>query len=300
MHVGKFERGATGLHQLKGPRKKEDVFREQQAKLLLEEKMDLGVFQEVEGKESFLAFNEIYLNGQFDPLMVKGNDPRGIQIGMYLKHDLPFEIEYRSHVARTWVDPISQHKQRVFTRDLPTLIVRAKGDKKPLVVFIGTHYKSKRDRDDDPESEILRKAQADATVEIINALKRELGEAVPIILAGDFNGNYNKEEAFANMRKALDMDDPFNDLNVSNHDRVTHTYHPRDAETKWNQVDYLLVSRNIKACIKSAYVHRYKDAAGKIKPLPNTYEERKQNPSDHFPVVMQLDFQCLLKYWRNN
>ena len=146
----------------------------------------------------------------------------------------------------------------------------------------------------------MREGQAEAAAGVIADLQREFGASVPVILAGDFNGNFNKEEAFATMRKALDMEDPFNVLKIGEADRLTHTYHPKGEPRHTDQLDYLLVSRNILACIKTAYVYRYKDAQGKVKPIPQTFNQRKKNPSDHFPVALQLDFQCLLEQWKKN
>ncbi len=299
MHVGKFESAPTGYRQVKGPKEKDESFRKEQGQIILEEETDIGVFEEVEAGENLERFNQRHMGGLFRTLLTQGNDIRGIQVGIVVRKDLPFEIEYRSHRNREWKDPISGSAVRVFTRDVPALILRVKGNKKPVLIVLGTHYKSKRDRDDDPESNILREGQADATVGVIEDLWAEFGEKIPVVLSGDFNGNFNKESAFANLKKAISLEDPFNLLKpaVSDRDRVTHTYHPRNEEVKWNQIDFLLVSPEIKECVKTAYVHRYKTSTGKVKPIPITYDERKENPSDHFPVMLKLDMKCLMAVW---
>lgn len=300
MHVGKFEDGPTGARPVTGPTLKDPAFRHQQADILLSEKTDIGVFQEIEGMEAFDSFNRDFVGDLFEPLLKRGNDGRGIEVGMLVKRDLPFTLEYRSHRDRLWHDPVTGSRARVFSRDLPALIVRAEGSAKPLLILLGTHFRSKNDRDGDPESEIMREGQADAAAAVINGLKQEFGATVPIILAGDFNGNFNRERAFATMRRALDMEDPFNVLNVGEPERITHTYHPQGEPRHTDQLDYLLVSRNILACIKDAYVYRYKDDKGRVKPIPQTKNQRKKNPSDHFPVALQLDFPCLLEQWKKN
>lgn len=107
-------------------------------------------------------------------LLVDGNDPRGIDVGLYSQ----FEIRsLRSHVH----EPTASGKGRLFSRDCPEFeIVLPSG--KPLWVLVN-HFKSQgygRKADNDKR----RKAQADKVREYLGRfnLKTEW-----VVVAGDFN-----------------------------------------------------------------------------------------------------------------
>ena len=55
------------------------------------------------------------------------------------------------------------------------------------------------------------------------------------------------------------------------------------------QLDAVLVNRSLTAHVTDASVYRYRNEQGKELPLPNTYNQRKKNPSDHFPVLMHFN-----------
>ncbi len=302
-HVGKFvpnsKRGE--LVRVREPQTKDERFRRLQGDILKEVGADLGIFEEVEGKQALEQFFGINAGGAYTSHLIEGNDERGIQIGFGVKNDLPFEIEHRTYKQTRWYDPVLEEERPLFSRDLPVMIFRIKGNPKPLLIMVGTHYKSKRDRadDEDPESRILRKGQVDGTVTIIKGLQKEFGELAPILFGGDCNGNVNREAEFANLKKALTLEDVFDVVQppLSREQRVTHTFHPNGEPVKFDQLDVLMVTPALRACVKRAYVYRYKDENGKEKPIPRTMKQRKQNPSDHFPVVLTLDFQCVMRLW---
>ncbi|UPT73583.1 MAG: hypothetical protein M0D55_17240 [Elusimicrobiota bacterium] len=181
----------------------------------------------------------------------------------------------------------------MFSRDLTSLVVRAEPGGKPLFVLFGTHFKSKRDRDGrDPESRIMRGAQVRRSAEIIGRYRKEFGRDVPVMIAGDFNGVVPDEPEFRPLFEAAGLIDAFDAAPnpPSGKDRVTHTFHPRGGATHQGQMDAILVSKSLRGAVKAAEVYRYKDDQGRAKPIPRTYEERSQNPSDHFPVILTLDF----------
>ena len=76
-------------------------------------------------------------------------------------------------------------------------------------------------------------------------------------------------------------------------ERITHTFHPRGAETKNSQLDAVLANKSGSSLISKAEVYRYKNTDGSIKSLPKTYDERELNPSDHFPVIVEIDLSKL-------
>lgn len=267
------------------------------AKAIREMDPDVITLQEVENVKALEQFNQKYLGGAYRTLLLKGNDERGIDVGFLVKKDIPFDIEHRTHKGETWNDPSQGGRQvPLFSRDLPSLVVRAPGRAQPLFVIFGTHFKSKRDRSRDPQSRTLRRAQVERTAEIVARYRREFGPKVPIMLAGDFNGELNREPEFEALRRAAGLVDSLDLVRppLPYQDRITHTYHPTGGPADKKQIDAVMVSESMKGVVVSASVYRYKDEHGNVKPIPDTYEERSKNPSDHFPVLVILDFPPLL------
>ncbi len=273
---------------------KEEWSLREQGKAILESDLDVVTLQEVENVAALSDFNENYLGGKYDVYLIEGNDERGIDVAFLVKKDLPFVVEQRSHKDETWLDPVwGGGPTKLFSRDLTSLVVRAEPGGKPLFVLFGTHFKSKRDRDGrDPESRIMRGAQVARAAEIIGRYRAELGDDVPLMIAGDFNGVVPEESEFRPLFEAAGLIDAFDASPnpPSARDRVTHTYHPRGGPTHQGQMDAVLVSKSLRGSVRKAEVYRYKDERGAVKAIPATYEERSRNPSDHFPVIVTLDF----------
>lgn len=270
------------------------------ARALLEIDADIIVLQEVENIATLRQFNSERLNDAYNSFLIEGNDDRGIDIGFLVKKELPFDIENRTHKNETWENPLYGGKLLpLFSRDLPALIVRARGQERPLFVLFGTHFKSKRSASPkDPESNFFRKAQVERAGEIIQRYQREFGPDTAILLAGDFNGSLHFEPAFESLWKAAGLLDSFDLLArpPPQEERMTHIYFPPGgAPAQFRQVDAILVSASLRASIKTAEVYRYKDEGGNKAKLPESYKEREKNPSDHYPVAVTLDFQSILK-----
>lgn len=296
-HVGKFAWDpATGTFtKIKAGQSKQARFREEQAAILAEIGADAVIAPEVEGLSALEQFVAHDAGHAYHPILQTGNDGRGIDIGMMLRRDLPLRWEIRSNKHVAFHDPVTNQRMKLFSRDIPVMILRLGDDPRPLLVLVGTHFKSKRDRPGDRESRILRKAQVDGAVSIVDELFREFGSDAPIVFGGDFNGSIHAEAEFASLKKALALADAFDLMTppMTDAERITHTYHPQRGPVSKAQLDALFVSRGIQHCLEKAYVYRYRDASGHVKPIPNTIGQRKDNPSDHFPVVTEFDFQCL-------
>ncbi|MBI3542988.1 MAG: hypothetical protein HY075_06925 [Deltaproteobacteria bacterium] len=273
------------------------------ARAILDMKLDIVVVQEVEDIEALQSLAEHHLNGEYQAILVEGNDPRGIDVGFLIKKDLPFEIENHSFRKETWVDPRLRDAEPspIFSRDLPALVIRAQGapkDSAPLLVLLGTHFKSKRPLKDpnaikpDPESAIARGAQVKRAAEIILRYKQQYGNDLPIMLAGDFNGAVNLEPEFRSLHDRAGMDDAFDvgDHKISGNDRVTHVYFPGRGEAPdAKQMDAIFVSPELKDSITKTGVYRYKRNDGKEYPLPRNKHIRDKNPSDHFPIGVEIE-----------
>lgn len=284
------------LKKISEARPKEEASLRAQGRIILENDLDVVTLAEVENIAALRDFNERFLDGKYAVHLIEGNDERGIDVAFLVKKDLPLSVEQRSHKEETWLDPVLGGGPRaLFSRDLTALVVRVPGKAQPLFVMFGTHYKSKRDRDGDPESGLLRAAQVRRTAEIVSRYRAEFGDGVPMMLAGDFNGEVGKDAAFRPLFEAAGLSDSFDALPnpPSDKDRVTHTFHPKGGATHAGQMDAVLVSGALRGAVKRAEVYRYKNDDGTVRALPATYEERSRNPSDHFPVIVTLDFVAL-------
>lgn len=293
MHLGKYAKmPLKDFEKMTDSELKSDSDLQGVATAIKDENPDLMVVEEVEDIETLSTFASKYLNGAYQAYLVDGNDDRGIQIGYLVKKDLPLSITLESHKDVTWVDPTDHQTDKLFSRDAPALLIRRQRDRSdapPALIFIGNHAKSQRDRGGDPGSNILRTAQMKAIGSIVDDYQKEYGPNTPIILGGDFNVDVRNNPQVQPIRDR--MDDAFDIMGVRGLDRVTQTFHPRNGSAEFHQLDALFVAPCLKDNVVSIEAYRYKDASGNAKPLPQTFEERSRNPSDHFPIVMTLTTQ---------
>jgi hypothetical protein len=289
--VGEFDR--------KAPVAKDPRFLDEMAKLFLDANPDFAVLIEIEGEGSLKDFARTYLKDAYRPLLIHGNDER-IDIGFLIKKDLPFDLEVQSH--RNVRDPSSGREAPIFSRDLPLISVRRAGaprESKPLFALAGVHFKSQRDSVDDPRSVKVRAAQVQKALELVDEFHQHWGNDVPVLFSGDFNSDAGKAPEFAGFRQR-GFADAF-DLGrtpVPTAQRITHTYHPRGAPVVQSQLDAIKVSAGAQSIVQESRILRYRDEQGKVRPVPETRQQRDQQPSDHFPIAADLDFRALRKLTR--
>lgn len=296
-HAGKFERGADGQQvQVKPIRMKDPIHQENSAKAIKEEGPDIILGQEIENLEAMDHYIKNYLPG-YIPFFIKGNDQR-IHNAFFFKKDLPFKVEV--HSFRDWKDSYTGSEREIFSRDLPILLIwkRDAANNDPPIMAIGNvHLKSKRSTPNDPESNMLRTVQATNIKKVRDFInqhfKQKTGHNIDIVFGGDFNTDVPTAQELEILRQ----NDFFDALDISQipfeGSRVTHTYHPHDGPTSKSQLDAILVNKEIKdsSRIKKAHIHRYKDENGNVKPIPENKNQRKQNPSDHFPIITTIKLQ---------
>jgi endonuclease/exonuclease/phosphatase family metal-dependent hydrolase len=292
-HVGEFNRvGPNAFKKTKDAEEKPLVELHGISRAINESNPDILVMQEVEGLAALQDFSSRFLGNQYRAMLIEGNDPRGIDIGFLVKRDLPFHIKMESYRHMLWKDPADNYQpEPVFSRDLPALLIYRLGETdlqraRPLMVILGNHAKSKRDRPGDPESNLLRSTQYHRARMIIESYFERFGPNLPLIMAGDFNtdvqNSFEVKPVTDRLTDVLDL------RGVSTMDRITHTFHPQGRPAERRQIDAILVSPELKDSVTTALVYRYKNAAGVQKPIPATYSDREQNPSDHFPIVVEI------------
>jgi hypothetical protein len=264
----------------------------EEARAIRESGFDIVVVQEMEQIETLESVAHTYLRDESRAVMIRGNDRRALDVGFLVKRDLPLEFELRTHRDERWPG----HDVPLFSRDLPVLLARVSGQSRPIFALLGTHYKSKRDSLGDLESVQWRTVQVERTTEILSELEQEFGRQLPLILAGDFNGNLHRESAFESLRRTA-MADAFDLVKkpLTDRARATHIYFPDDHQVDPDQLDAILVSENLHSAVRHAFVYHYRFPDGTFKPMPRNMRERRKNPSDHFPIGVVLDFQWILK-----
>jgi len=267
------------------------------AKTILTTNPDIAVLQEVELRagEEFCAQE---LGGQYTALEIRGNDGRGIDVVVIVKKGLPIEVTYKSHKNEPLEDDLYPDMERVFSRDVTASELRIKGTDKPFLVLLGGHGKSKRtETEEDPQSTHLREQQGDRWADIAQMYMDKYG--APVISGADYNDSPHTARAYQGFRD-MGFKDAFDvtkgaKIPLGDKRRVTHTYHPRGGDTEYSQLDALLVSPDAQDLVLDVKVQPYYDSNGREMPVPDTFEQRAKQPSDHRAVVMKLDLQALLK-----
>ena len=296
LFVSKINRDSEDSHYPGAPETlKSDEDLDGVAEAILEVNPDIMTVQEVDDLYALEKLNETRLDGAYNEYLIEGNDERGIDVGFLVKKNLPVDAVVETHKDVKWYDPIDKKNIKLFSRDLPALILTIKGHKKPFLIILGNHAKSKRDRSGDKESNMIRTAQHQAAMQIMQNYQNTYGQDTPIIFAGDFNTDVRKGKEVEPVRKM--MKDAFDVAveTVPAKDRITHSFHPAGGSTVYAQIDGIFVSDILTASIIKASIYKYKNKDGSEKPLPRTYDERSANPSDHLPPWIVISTEGLLE-----
>lgn len=231
-------------------------------------------------------FNSGNLAGKYRSVLIEGNDERGIDVGFAVRADLDVILEAETHKHTLWNDPAERQPMRLFSRDLPVVIVKDRATKKALLILIGTHAKSKRDRPGDPESTMLRTAQHEASKLIIQSYERAY-PSTPILLGGDFNTDVRHgREVVAirsSMKEALDISGAT--------ERITETYFPPTGGVVASQFDAIFMNAATSRLVKKAEVlPEYDRITGRRLGVPKSFDDRQRNyPSDHRAVAVVFE-----------
>jgi endonuclease/exonuclease/phosphatase family metal-dependent hydrolase len=151
--------------------------------------MDLDVLavQEVEDIEALRDFNREFLGGMYaNAVLVEGNDPRFIDVGVLSKSDFPIGAvtswQHRVHPQ----DPT----RRVFSRDLLEVEILDRRRTRRLFTLYNNHLKSQFVMPgDDPEvatasADLLRTRQAETVMKVVDERMRPDGR---FLVTGDMN-----------------------------------------------------------------------------------------------------------------
>lgn len=309
-NVGEWKYVGPGNRALvKPPEPIDEAKLDAQAKVILEMDADVLMLQEViGGLPTLVRFNEQKLGGKYSPYLVVGNDTRGINEGLYIKNDVDVHVKIDTHRDEVFQDPASEGaEERLFSRDVLAVEIRLPGtpdESPPVLMFLLVHGKSMRDRPGDPGSVILAKGQLQGLAEIYGEYRARYGPKVPIITGGDFNRSMEDPMIRAFLEKTRQIE-ALVSAGVPPKERVTHTFHSGSRPPDTQQMDAFFVNAEMKKLIVKAGVYRYKDengnpklyrsSTGGMEIVPQTYDQRATNPSDHFPAWMIWDLQETFK-----
>lgn len=250
---------------------------------------DIMIHSEVDTLQTMQEFSRKYLNSQYRTLLIDGNDGRGIDVGMYIRNDVPIHVEARSFKDLKDQDGI------VFSRDAATFLLTKVGSQRPMLAIVGVHLKSMRDVPGDPKGLLRRTREALALGFVYETLQKEFGSDFPVIISGDFNNHIDKAPEFEPLRK-LNFQNAV-DLAGFQGLRHTHYYFVSGKHPDFKPLDASLLdtSAQAKNVLIDAQILPHIDANGRPFPEPKFLKQAyvSDRPSDHKATLLVLDLKNL-------
>ncbi len=243
---------------------------------------DVVLLTEVGGLTSLENFNRHFLGGAYAPQLLEGNSDRGIDMGFLVR--APWGGPLRSHREHPLAHPVYTR----FSRDV--LLLELTWDHSTWFNVLLVHLKSKLNmKGDDFEGRTRRAVEVRALAE----LARSLGQEVPLLLGGDFNGDAhwpNPEPEFLPLYHGAGLRDVAELAGVEDDERFSHI-HFRGGRRVAMQLDYLFLNAAAQKLLHRASVQfpRYTDESGTPLPIPQEYQQKRLLPSDHFPLYAEFD-----------
>lgn len=279
------------------------------AQTIKEEDPDLVLLSEVGGEESLKNFNRLFLDSEYRVALIEGNSDRSIDVGFLIHKRLSCHFDVHTNKERLINFLYPHEKQSLatgtgsekipvshkFSRDVAELHLFRHDRNKPFCIALLTHLKSPLDPEHiDPNGIERREAELKALVEIYNELKAKHPK-VPILVSGDFNGNAssnNTDREFVSIYQQTKLQDVLELAGVPQTDRNTfyHVRAPNRAEGR--QIDFAFMSQDDKHILKTETVRviRFKNELGERPLAPANLDEKLNQPSDHYPIVFEIDF----------
>lgn len=300
-----WQRLSTSVYENKSLKKCHDI-----AKTLKEIDADIIMLCEVGGYESLKNFNLLFMDEAYSPCLIEGNSERNIDVGFLIRKGVPFYFDLQSNKNRpiNYLYPherqsllhgypvkggklTSSHK---FSRDVAELRLFTQDKEKPFLIILLAHLKSRLDPERiDPNGFERRQAELRTLIEIHKELET-VHPDLPLIVAGDFNGNaslINTDEEFKDLYSVTDLKDVLEVSNLPAPERATFYQVRNGGKADGRQIDYAFLSPSAVALLKtgSAYVHRYKDEFGMPHDIPRNMDAKLNLPSDHYPIVFEIE-----------
>lgn len=246
-----------------------NMARESTAEVVNNLKADVLCCVEVEDRQVLQSFNKGRLKSPFDyAMLIDGNDPRGINVGLLSRFELG--------AIRTHIFDVDAKRKTIFSRDCLEVELKLK-DGRSLYILCN-HLKS-QGYGDSAANDARRFQQATRLAAILSRynLARDL-----VIVAGDMNDDPTSPA----LKPLVSVPNLFDVLALqfpNPKDRWTYLY-----DGKRNQIDFLLVSKPLKAGFKQAVIERRGLYGVKeVTPFPSV-KTAATAASDHGGIVAEF------------
>ncbi|WP_253720818.1 hypothetical protein [Bdellovibrio bacteriovorus] len=300
-----WQRLSTSVYENKSLKKTEDI-----AKALKEINADIVMLCEVGGFESLKNFNLLFMDEAYSPCLIEGNSERNIDVGFLIRKNSPFYFDLQSNKNRP-INYLYPHERQSlqhgypvkggkvttshrFSRDVAELRLFKNDKEKPFLIILLAHLKSRLDPERiDPNGFERRQAELRTLLEIYRELEI-VHPDVPILVAGDFNGNaslINTDEEFKDIYTQTPLKDIFEVMGLPAEARATFYQVRNGQRVEGRQIDFAFLSPTLQKLIKpgSAHVHKFKDEFGMERDVPRTMDAKSHFPSDHNPIVFEIE-----------
>ena len=272
------------------------------AKIIQDENPDIIMLCEVGGLESLTNFNRLFLKNKYSPALSEGNSNRHIDVGFLIRKEIGFYFDLISNKNRpinfnyphemNLSTPAVSHK---FSRDVAELHLFQKDRDNPFLLITLTHLKSHLDPENiDPRGSDRRQAELKAMIDIYLELEEKYSSKIPMIVAGDFNGNAtssNTDVEFTDIYNRTKLKDVCELTGLKDEDAYTFYQVGRSSKPEGKHLDYCFLNPLAQGKLTpgSTTVYRYKNPQGLPHDPPTSVDAKLQLPSDHYPIffVMQ-------------
>ncbi len=259
------------------------------ARVITDVGADVLCLVEAEDRPALVQFNTELLAGQYGHgMVIDGNDPRGIDVGLYCSADVDI-VSMQSHVDDP--DPARPGKT-LFSRDCPVYCLRLAGGVEILV--LGNHFKSQSFSSGNPDP--LRTRQSTRVREIYDELRA--AGATLIAILGDFNKGPDPRNPthHPTLEPLLDPGTPL----VDAYDLPGFDVGPRPGTFQScslrNRLDYILLSPELAATATTGGIFRKGlwGTPSNINPprdwtIYPEIDSSRQAASDHAAIYVDLD-----------
>jgi endonuclease/exonuclease/phosphatase family metal-dependent hydrolase len=256
--------------------KDDDAAVKNTARVISDIDADVICLIEIENRPALQIFHDDLLLNQFlKPsdrpgyefiLLIDGNDERGIDVSVMSR--LPV-LWLCSHINEKSL--YNDKRVPTFSRDC--LEVQIQLPEQKLLHLMVNHFKSMGySPPNDPRSNRRRAGQAARVAELVD--KHDLQQEY-VVVAGDFNSPPDSQS----LSPLLQKDGLYN-VNLELEESQRGTY-----RTGKDQLDYLLASDALRACLQHVYVERRGMFSSKKWPHYETVTGRQNEASDHSAVV---------------
>lgn len=276
------------------------------ASLILKAQSDIVCLTEVGGLESLENFNLLFLDSQYSPCLIEGNSDRNIDVGFLIKKNSPFYFDLETNKNFNIDFHYENEKNAIargdavkasaghFSRDVAELKLFKNDRDKPFLVVLLTHLKSRLDPEKiDANGFLKRQAEMKALVSLYQSIQQNF-PTTPIAITGDFNGlagRLETDKEFQLIYDQTDWEDVLQTNNVPQDARATYYQIKNSNSAEGRQIDFAFLNRLAQSHLKigSASVLRYLDEFGFDLPPPTSMETKTTLPSDHYPIIFELE-----------